>query len=130
MVQSERVLLDTKKLPVEKFQVVNDTILALRVISKHIGNNKLKIDFKFPQFSIVKEFEATESKDYSLRNIPDESDQKIVVGNKFYLFAYILPYVKEGVKYWCAVATSGENIENWGKNFGIKHYIVFELVFS
>lgn len=58
------------------------------------------------------------------------SDEKIEYGKKFYLLAYILPYENEGTKYWCAVENSGKDIENWGKEFGIKHYLVFEMIFE
>ena len=41
----------------------------------------------------------------------------------------ILPYEKDGFKYFCAVDNSGIDVENWGKEFGIEHYIIFEMKF-
>lgn len=53
--------------------------------------------------------------------------QPIETGKPFYAFAYILPYEKDGYKYYCAVESSGKDIEQWGAEFGIKHYILFEI---
>jgi hypothetical protein len=53
-----------------------------------------------------------------------------IFDEKFYLLAYILPYEKDGTKYWCAVESSGKDIENWGKEFNIEHYLVFEMLFE
>lgn len=38
--------------------------------------------------------------------------------------------MKGDYKYWCAVEDSGKNVENWGTEFGIKHYVIFEMKFS
>ena len=87
--------------------------------------------FKFPRFSTNKEFKATKSKDYSLRNIADESNLDIQYNEPFYLLAYILPYEREdGSKSWCEVGTAGKDLENWGNKFGIKHYLLFEMTFE
>ena len=87
--------------------------------------------FKFPRFSITKEFDAIETDDYSLRNIAEESNMTIRYDEHFYLLAYILPYEREdGSKSWCDIGTSGNDIENWGERFGIKHYLLFEMKFQ
>jgi len=66
-----------------------------------------------------------------LRNLADESNLKIDYDKEFYLLAYILPYEREdGSKSWCEVGTSGKDVENWGKKFGIKHYLLFEMKFK
>ena len=41
----------------------------------------------------------------------------------------LLPYEKDGYKQYCAVESSDIEIESWGKEFGIKHYILFEMNF-
>jgi hypothetical protein len=102
--------------------------LSLRVIAKKTAEKKLKINFRFPQIGIEKTFEATRSDHYSLR---DFGTRITIESNKpFYAFAYILPYEKNDFKYYCDVENSGKNIESWGKEFGIKHYVLFEMNFK
>ncbi|MBA6316220.1 hypothetical protein [Cellulophaga baltica] len=125
----DTTVFDSKNLGLAQFEKVNDTILRLKVISKLTHKNKLRMTFKFPRFSITKEYDAIESHDYSLRNIPDENNFAIKYNEKFYLLAYILPYEREdGSKSWCEVGTSGKEIEKWGEKFGIKHYLLFEML--
>jgi hypothetical protein len=88
------------------------------------------MSFKFPGVIIEKKFDGINSDNYSLRNLSDNELFKANIGEKFYLLAYILPYEKNGVLSWCAVENSGENVLNWGKEFGIKHYLVFEMKFE
>lgn len=127
----DTVVLDSKSIGIEQFAKVNDTIFNLKVISKLTDKNKLKMTFKFPQFSFTKEYDAIETNDYSLRNIAQESKMEIGYGKKFYLLAYILPYErKDGSKSWCDVGSSGKDIKNWGEKFGIKHYLLFEIKFE
>jgi len=130
VVTSDTTIMNSAKIGIEQLSKVNDTIFNLKVISKLTHENKLKMTFMFPRFSTTKEFKAIESDDYSLRNIAEVLDERIEYGKKFYLLAYILPYEDNGTKYWCAVESSGKEIENWGKEFGIKHYLVFEMIFE
>src|SRR5690554_1064931 len=129
-IKSDSTIVNSKKIPIKELQTINDTILDLRIISKLTLENELKMSFKFPRFAVNKEFKAIKSNDYSLRNVAEAGKAGINYGEKFYLLAYILPYEKDGNKYYCAVESSGENIENWGKEFGIKHYLVFEMMFE
>jgi hypothetical protein len=128
--KNESTVIDSKAMPFDRFKKINDTVFKLKIISKLTQENKLKMNFKFPGFSTQKEFDAIKSDDYSLRNVANTFGTQIEYGKKFYLLAYILPYEKEGAKYWCAVESSGKDIENWGKEFGIEHYLVFEMVFE
>jgi hypothetical protein len=53
---------------------------------------------------------------------------EIGYGKKFYFMAVILPFERaDGSKSWCDVGSSGKDIANWGKKFGIKHYLLFEM---
>lgn len=127
-VKSESVVLDSKNLKDMGFDKVGDTVLTMKVMGKLTTENKLKISFIFPRFSNTKEYEATASKDYSLRNLADESKLDIGYDKNFHFLAYILPYKrKDGSTSWCEVGGSGKDIENWGKKFGIKHYLLFDL---
>jgi hypothetical protein len=129
-VKSDSTIMNNKTIQFEQFQKINDTVFNLKIISKLTSDNKLKMTFKFPSFSTTRKFDAIKSDDYSLRNVAEASGTEIKYGEKFYLLAYILPYEKDGAKYWCAVESSGKDIENWGKEFGIEHYLVFEMIFE
>ena len=127
----DTTVFNSKSIGIKQFETVGDSILSIKVISKLTRDNKLKMTFKFPRFSITKEFDAIETDDYSLRNIAEESNMTIRYDEHFYLLAYILPYEREdGSKSWCDIGTSGNDIENWGERFGIKHYLLFEMKFQ
>lgn len=130
-VKSESTVFDSKEMAEISLDKVNDTTLNLKVISTLTPKNKIKISFVFDRFSNTKEYDAIESDDYSLRNLADESKLPIGYGKKFYFMAVILPYQRaDGSKSWCEVGSSGKDIENWGKKFGIKHYLLFEMKFE
>lgn len=130
-ITSEKTIVNSNDAPYDALKKINDSILNIKVISKLTNDNKLKMTFILPHFSINHEFNATESDDYSLRNVAQESKMDIVYNKKFYLLTYILPYDKgNGTKSWCDVGTDGKDIENWGKKFGIKHYLIFEMKFE
>lgn len=130
-VKSESTVFDSKEMAEISLDKVNDTTLNLKVISTLTPKNKIKISFVFDRFSNTKEYDAIESDDYSLRNLAEESKLPIGYGKKFYFMAVILPYQRaDGSKSWCEVGSSGKDIENWGKKFGIKHYLLFEMKFE
>lgn len=130
-VKSESTVFDSKEMAEMSLDKVNDTVLNLKVISTLTPKNKIKISFVFNRFSNTKEYDAIESDDYSLRNLAEESKLPIAYGKKFYFMAVILPYQRaNGSKSWCEVGSSGKDIENWGKRFGIKHYLLFEMKFE
>ncbi len=129
-IKSESDVVNSIALPVENHKRINDTIFTIDIISKLTLKNKLKMSFHFPGFTTERQFDAIESDNYSLRNLAEVNKTTIEPGKKFYFLAYILPYEKDGVSYWCAVENSGKVIENWGKEFGIKHYLVFEMIFE
>ena len=106
---------------------INSDTLKATIIGSRVDNNKLKIYFRFPMFVVTRKYDATASDDYSLRSIA--SDLKITSEKAFPAFAYILPYEDGNWKMYCAVDQSGEKVEDWGKKFKIKHYIIFEMKF-
>ena len=125
-VKSTDTIIDTSKYP-KTSESKSDT-LKLKVIAKRTYEPKLKLSFRFPKFKINKKYDAIMSDDYSLRDTG--IGESIVYGKNFYAFTYMLPYEKGDYKYWCAVEDSGKNVENWGTEFGIKHYVIFEMKFS
>lgn len=130
-VKSESVVFDSKEMAEMGLDKVNDTTLSLKVISKLTPKNKIKVSFVFNRFSNTKEYDAMENGEYSLRDLVNESKLPICYGKKFYFMAVIMPYKRsDGSKSWCEVGSNGKDIENWGKNFGIKHYLIFEMKFE
>lgn len=105
---------------------VDSEMFEVAVMGGKTGDKTLKTEFIFDRFSWIHEFASAETNDYSLR-IMDR--QPIEIGKPFYAFAYIMPYEKDGYKYYCAVESSNTPIEEWGAKFGIKHYILFEMMF-
>jgi len=135
VVTKDSIIVDSKTLFAgmvpDYFKTVGDTVFKIRVISKLTEENKLKMQFNFPRFSTTKEFDATSSKSYSLRDaLGAENEMVFEYGKNFYVMVYMLPYEKDGMGYYCAVEVSGKEIETWGKEFGIKHYLVFEMKFE
>jgi hypothetical protein len=128
---SDTIIINSKTIGYKQFETLSDTVFKMKVISKRTNDNQLKMTFKFPRFSITKKYDAIDSDNYSLRNLVDESNLEIDYNKSFYLLAYILPYEREdGSLSWCDVGTSGNDIENWGEKFGIKHYLLFEMKFE
>ena len=101
--------------------------LVITVIGRKSGEEELSLQFKFPEFSSRRTFQATQSDDYSLR--VTGSKLTIQPGVAFAAFVYILPYLDDGWKLYCAVDSSGEEVEDWGKEFDLPHYIIFEMRF-
>ncbi|MGG5485808.1 hypothetical protein EVU94_05000 [Flavobacteriaceae bacterium 144Ye] len=124
-IKSTDTIINTSKYP-KNSEVKSDT-LKLKVMAKRTDEPKLKLWFRFPKFVIKKKYDAIMSDDYSLRNTGVR--EKIEYGKNFYFLTYILPYEKDGFKFWCDVDDSGKNVEDWGKEFGIKHYVIFEMKF-
>lgn len=102
--------------------------LKFSVMASKSDKKKLKINFSLDRVGLYKEYKTTKSGDYSLRDV---GTQMTIEPNKpFYAFAYILPYkMNNGGSSWCAVESSGKDIEKWGTEFGIEHYILFEMCF-
>ncbi len=107
--------------------IQSDT-LKFKVTAKKFTKDNLKVFFKFDRFGNERMYDAIDSFDYSLRDTGRQMEIKI--GEPFPAFAYILPYEKDGWKMWCAVSTSGKDVESWGNEFGIKHYLIFEMIFE
>ena len=73
------------------------------------------------------EFEATRSDDYALIDTGSKLDIKL--NEPFVAFAYILPYDKGNMLSWCDVENSGSDVESWGNEFKIEHYLIVEIKF-
>ena len=111
------------------FKVKEDTF-SIKVMSKKLADNRLKVIFTFPKVQNTKYYQSTNSDDYSLRNLSSQKNFPIALGKPFYLLAYIMPYEQDGAKSWCNVDKSGAEVENWGNEFGLEHYLVYEMTFE
>ena len=58
------------------------------------------------------------------------NEGQIKTNEAFPLLVYTLPYEMHGNLWWGNVNVCGKDIESWGKRFGIKHYVVFEMEFK
>lgn len=102
--------------------------LNFSVMASKTGRKKLKLNFSLDRVGLYKEYKSTATNNYSLRDVGTQ--MVIEPGKPFYAFAYILPYkLESGASSWCAVESSGKDIEKWGQEFGIKHYLLFEMNF-
>ncbi|WDF67534.1 hypothetical protein PQ465_14640 [Sphingobacterium oryzagri] len=127
-VTTDTIVFDSRHFD-ESMHTVNDSILLMRVIGK-ATDGQLKMMFRIGNRSYTRLYRAIDSDEYSLRNIVQESRLPINYDEKFYLFAYILPYKRsDGSKSWCDVGSSGKEIDLWGQKFGIPHYLTFEMEF-
>ena len=130
VITKDSTIVDTKRYP-DFFKTVGDTIFTLRVMSKSIDKHKLKMFFIFPRFSIIRKFDAAfidDGSPYRLRKVV--GTEMVEFDKNFCLMVNMLPYVEGNTRHYCKVADSGEKIEDWGKKFGIKHYLVFEMKFE
>lgn len=107
---------------------LNSDVLPFRIMAAKSEKEKIKLSLFFDRFGINKEYKSTASDNYSLR---DFGTQLPIEPNKpFYAFAYILPTEhKDGSMSWCEVDSSGKDIEKWGQEFGIEHYLLIEMNF-
>lgn len=108
------------------FEPVKTDTLSFSIMGGRTSDTSLKAEFKFDRFSIEADFDCKDTNDYSLRVhewLPIEP------GQPFYAFSYILPYEKGEYKYYCAVEGSGKDMEKWYQEFGIEHYVLFEMNF-
>ena len=124
-------IINSTTFPIKKLQTINEKKFDVEIIAQQlIEANKLKVLFDLGQLKITRYYELTDSKRYSLRNLIKESGLSITYKEPFVFLAYIMPYKRDDGGYsYCDVGSSGKDIDNWGKKFGIEHYIIFEANF-
>lgn len=107
--------------------------LAFDVYARTVDPTTIEAFFKLPKVGQTKTYkvEADDARRYSFRtDILDYRNQRTVVpiGKKFPFLVYTLPYDKDGFSYYCTVAQSKLPVAEWYKQFGIKHFIAYQLV--
>ena len=123
-------VIDTSEFPAPHLQKINDEEYEIRVISMLTDEKRLRVMFRFPNFSTTREFDAVDTNEYSLRQADLINKKEITPGETFFLLNYILPYEENGVKHYCSVGQSGSDVFNWGREFDLEHYIVFTMTFE
>jgi len=107
------------------FKIVGDSIFTVGV-NPHLAfedSSKLKVQFIFPQrFIITRYFDAIYPKEYRTKQTVWSKMGQI--DDNIYAMVCILP---SDVKWDTNIGMRGKDIETWGKDFGINHYIVFEI---
>jgi len=112
----------------KRLDKIASNLFEFKVWSKKTEDNYLKMKFDFPGVHPRRKYRAIDTDDYELRDFGVSLDIK--VGKEFYALAYILPYEKDGWKFYCGVEESGVDIEKWGSHFNIEHYVLFEMLFK
>ncbi|WP_461133643.1 hypothetical protein [Spirosoma lituiforme] len=107
--------------------------LAFDVYARAVDPTTIEAFFKLPRVSQRKTYkvEADDSRRYSFRtDILSYKNQKTVVpiGQRFPFLVHTLPYDKDGFSYYCTVAQSRVPVADWYKQFGVKHFIAYQLV--
>ena len=114
-----------------KMSAIGYDTLLLKLFGSKTENNKLKLFFRFPMVGITRKYKATSSKDYFLSDIGSDVLRVKIENNKYFpAFVYMLPYLEGDWKNYCGVKQSGVSVYDWGKEFKIKHYIIFEMKFE
>jgi hypothetical protein len=110
----------------EKVGRLETDTFRMRVMARQIEKDVLKIWFNTDNFGSVRTYQTTASDQYQLEATGHLVDIKL--NEKFPAYVYLLPIDKDGLSY-CGITESGEDVYNWGKEFNLPHYIIFEMVF-
>ncbi len=101
------------------------------VIAQKENKNSVKFMFAFPRFHLYRHFKATRG-DYSLRDPFNGKECEYSSNQPIMLLVYSLPYQnpqKPGWSSYCELSSTGVPPAEWGKKYGIKHHITFEIQF-
>lgn len=108
--------------------------LNLSVLTSHITSDSIRFNFDFNRAgSTYVKFSKSKSESYSLRDgvLSNGRQIKLSSNGVYPLLVYSLPYEDPkypGYLFYCKL--TGENISplDWYEKYGIKHYIIFDLI--
>ncbi|MEJ8803847.1 hypothetical protein [Pontibacter sp. H249] len=88
--------------------------------------------FQFDRVGLNPKYKSKNTNLYSLRDATGSLGEPVQVPlyTSFPLFVYSLPYVdpnKPDMYQYCALTQDAVPPSEWGKKYGVKHYIVFEM---
>lgn len=117
----------------EPLQVDSTGKLAFDVYARTVDPTTIEAFFRLPRVGQRKTFkvDSMDARQYSFRtDILNYKNQqtKIPVNKKFPFLVYTLPYEKDGFYLYCALGQSQVPVANWYKQFGVKHFIAYQLV--
>ncbi len=110
-----------------------DSTLMMSVLSRSSKPKKLKINYNLGRIGNAREYKQVNSKNYSMRDAINSHGKYVSVPleKPFPLLVYSLPYEdpkQPGYLFYCALTADGTPPEKWGEVFGVKHYIIFEMI--
>lgn len=115
------------------FQLDSSGKMAFDVYARAVDATTLEAFFRFTRVGQRKQFkaEASQAGQYSFRTdilAYQHQQAKIPVGKKFTFLVYTLPHEKDGYFQYCALAQSEVPVKEWYKQFGVKHFVAYQLL--
>lgn len=106
--------------------------LAFDVYARTVDPITIEAFFKLPRVGQRKTFkvDSSHARQYSFQTniLPYKNGQtKIPINKKFPFLVHTLPYEKDGFYQYCALAQSQIPVASWYSQFGVKHFIVYQL---
>lgn len=119
--------------PRDLFQFDSSGRLAFDIYARAVDATTLEVFFRFARVGLPKQFkpEAGQARRYSFRTdllAYRHQRARIPVGTKFTFLVYSLPYEKDGFYQYCGLVQSQVPIEHWYKQFGISHFVAYQLL--
>lgn len=107
--------------------------LSFNVLTQDVKTDSVRFSFDFKNYSTYTYFSKINTNTYSLRDGLLSSGENVKIGRKgvFPILVYSLPYEdpkKPGYLFYCKLTGENINPKDWYANYGIKHYIIFDLI--
>ncbi|MBD2702189.1 hypothetical protein IC229_16170 [Spirosoma sp. BT702] len=117
----------------EILQIDSTGKFTIDVYARTVDPTTIEALFKLPKVSQRKTFkvEADDARRFSFRtDVVAYKNEKarIPMSKKILFFVHSLPYLKDGFYLYCAVAESQVPVNEWHKQFGVKHVIAYNLI--
>lgn len=109
-----------------------DSVFQFRFICHQPEKKLTHFLLRFDRVGLNPTYSSTKTNLYSLRDATGSLGEpvKVPLQISFPLFVYSLPYIdpkKPNLYQYCALTQDGVPPAEWGKKYGVKHYVVFEL---
>lgn len=115
------------------FTLKENSNLVFSVLAKEYNSDSIRFNFEFEKYMKTAYFKKTKTNHYSLRDGVLSLGENVKKSNKgiYPLLVYSLPYEDSknpGYLYYCKLTGNDIDPKNWFREYGIKHYIIFDLV--
>lgn len=109
-----------------------DTLLVFSLMTRPKGKKTIDFSYNLSRFGTVRTYKKKNKENYSLRDALNSHGEYVSVplNNSFPLFVYSLPYEDPrypGYLFYCELTANGVPPEQWGKKYGVEHYIIVEV---